>query len=164
MFTIFIVAYLFYVGASVSGPTPNDVLHAPIFFTICLLSSSATIQVAVRFWQRGMMVPFARWWLATIGLAVVFLAGTALEWRRLIYHDRLTIATNLFGTTYYSLVGLHALHVTIGLLCMSVVAALALRGYVRAEHSGRGEVLSLYWHFVDGVWVVVFTVVYIIGR
>jgi cytochrome c oxidase subunit 3/cytochrome o ubiquinol oxidase subunit 3 len=164
MFTIFIVAYLFYAGTSVGGPTPRDVLHLPAVFTICLLSSSATIHVAVRSWQRGMMTAFAGWWLATIGLGGMFLVGTILEWHRLIFDSGLTIATNLFGTTYYSLVGLHALHVTVGLLCMSVVSALALRGYVRREHSGRGEVLSLYWHFVDGVWVVVFMVVYIIGR
>ena len=163
MFTIFIVAYLFYAGTR-GGPSRTDVLQAPVLATICLLSSSATIHLAVRSWQRGMMAAFACWWLATIALGALFLAGTALEWRRLIYHDGLTIATSLFGTTYFSLVGLHALHVTIGLLCMSVVAALAYRGYVRAEDAGRGEVLSLYWHFVDGVWVVVFMVVYVIGR
>jgi cytochrome c oxidase subunit 3/cytochrome o ubiquinol oxidase subunit 3 len=82
----------------------------------------------------------------------------------LITDDGLTIATNLFGTTYYSLVGLHAFHVTVGLLGLSTVLVFALGGHVRAEHGERVEVLSLYWHFVDVVWVVVFTVVYVIGR
>jgi cytochrome c oxidase subunit 3/cytochrome o ubiquinol oxidase subunit 3 len=164
MFTIFVVAYLFYAGRSVGGPTPKDVLRLPIFATICLLSSSATIHLAAQSWKRGSMSAFAGWWLATMALGAVFLAETALEWRHLISDEGLTIATNLFGTTYYALVGLHAFHVTVGLVGLAVVSALALLGYVRREHAARGEVLSLYWHFVDGVWVVVFMVVYVIGR
>jgi cytochrome c oxidase subunit 3/cytochrome o ubiquinol oxidase subunit 3 len=164
MFTIFVVAYLFYAGKSLGGPFPKDVLHVPILFTICLLSSSATIHLAVRSWTRGYMTSFGAWWLATIALGALFLAGTALEWRRLIYDQGLTIQTNLFGTTYYALVGLHALHVTVGLICLAVVSALALAGHLRREHAPSGDVLSLYWHFVDGVWVVVFTVVYVVGR
>jgi cytochrome c oxidase subunit 3/cytochrome o ubiquinol oxidase subunit 3 len=163
MFTIFIVAYLFYAGKSDGGPARN-VLRAPIFFSICLLSSSVTIHLAVQSWTHGSMSTFVRWWLATIVLGVAFLAGTALEWRHLIHDEGLTIATNLFGTTYYALVGLHAFHVTVGLVGLTVVSACALAGLVRREDAARGEVLSLYWHFVDGVWVVVFMVVYVIGR
>jgi cytochrome c oxidase subunit 3/cytochrome o ubiquinol oxidase subunit 3 len=110
------------------------------------------------------MSTFVRWWLATIVLGAAFLAGTALEWRHLIHDEGLTIATNLFGTTYYALVGLHAFHVTVGLVGLTVVSACALAGLVRREDAARGEVLSFYWHFVDGVWVVVFMVVYVIGR
>jgi cytochrome c oxidase subunit 3/cytochrome o ubiquinol oxidase subunit 3 len=164
MFTIFVVAYLFYAGKSLGGPTPNDVLHVPIFFTICLLSSSATIHLAVQSWASGSMAAFVRWWLATMVLGAMFLAGTALEWQRLICSEGLTIATNLFGTTYYALVGLHAFHVAVGLVGLTAVSALAVLGRVRREHAERGEILSLYWHFVDSVWVVVFMVVYVIGR
>jgi len=82
----------------------------------------------------------------------------------LIHVKGLTIHTNLFGTTFYSLVGLHASHVVVGLLALSIVMAFALAGSVRQEHAERVHVLSLYWHFVDVVWVVVFTVVYIIGH
>jgi cytochrome c oxidase subunit 3/cytochrome o ubiquinol oxidase subunit 3 len=164
IFTIFVVAYLFYAGTSVAGPAPKDVLHLPIFFTICLLSSSVTIHLAVQSWKRAAMAAFAGWWLATIALGAGFLAGTALEWRDLIYARGLTIQTNLFGTTYYALVGLHAFHVVVGLVALAIVSALAFRGHVRADHADRGEVLSMYWHFVDGVWVVVFMVVYVIGR
>ena len=110
------------------------------------------------------MVSFALWWLLTIALGAVFLTGTAREWRHLIYDEGLTIQTNLFGTSYYSLVGLHAFHVTVGLLAFMAVAIFTLLGYVRQEHAERAEVLSMYWHFVDVVWVVVFTVVYIVGR
>ena len=166
MFTIFVVAYLFYVGKSLSGPTPREVLEVPIFFTICLLSSSLTIhfagQVAGSATDRA---SFLSWWLLTIVLGGLFLYGTAQEWHRLIYEHGLTISTNLFGTTYYSLVGLHAFHVTVGLIMLSVVARVrGWRAACRREQSPRIDVLSLYWHFVDAVWVVVFTVVYVIGR
>jgi cytochrome c oxidase subunit 3 len=164
MFTIFVVAYLFYAGESLGGPTPKDVLHVPLFFTACLLSSSATIHLAVRSWKRGSMSAFARWWLVTWALGAAFLFGTALEWRSLIVDHGLTIQTNLFGTTYYALVGLHAFHVAVGVVCLAVVSALAFLGHVKPTHVERGDVLSLYWHFVDSVWVVVFTVVYVIGR
>jgi cytochrome c oxidase subunit 3/cytochrome o ubiquinol oxidase subunit 3 len=103
------------------------------------------------------------WWLITIALGAIFMFGTAQEWRRLIYEHGLTISTNLFGTTYYSLVGLHAFHVTLGLVMLTVVLLLSVTAGTRTQ-AGRIEVLSMYWHFVDGVWVVVFTVVYVIGR
>ena len=164
IFTIFVVAYLFYVGKSLTGPTPREVLHAPIFFTICLLSSSLTIHLAVSSLKRAKVGGFALRWSFTLALGATFLTGTAREWHRLIYDEGLTIQTNLFGTTYYSLVGLHAFHVTVGLLGITTVLLFALLGYVRQEHAERIDVLALYWHFVDAVWVIVFTVVYVIGR
>ena len=164
IFTIFVVAYLFYLGKSLTGPTPKEVLDAPIFYTICLLSSSLTIHLAVRRLRQGNAFAFAICWFATIALGGAFLWGTASEWHRLIYEKGLTIHTNLFGTTYYSLVGLHGLHVTVGLILLSVVLVLTLLGTVKQQHAERLDVLSLYWHFVDAVWVVVFTVVYIVGR
>jgi cytochrome c oxidase subunit 3/cytochrome o ubiquinol oxidase subunit 3 len=102
--------------------------------------------------------------MLTIILGGLFLYGTGREWHRLIYEKGLTISTNLFGTTYYSLVGLHALHVTVGLVMLSIVLMFGLAGRVGPDQSARVGVLSLYWHFVDSVWVVVFTVVYIVGR
>jgi cytochrome c oxidase subunit III len=164
IFTIFVVAYLFYVGKSLTGPMPRDVLHAPIFFTMCLLSSSLTIHLAVSSLKRAKVGVFGVWWFLTLSLGATFLAGTAREWHRLIYKEGLTIQTNLFGTTYYSLVGLHAFHVTVGLLAITTVLLFALLGYVRQEYAERVDVLALYWHFVDAVWVIVFTVVYVIGR
>src|ERR1700724_3760730 len=107
IFTIFVVAYLFYLGKSITGPTPREVLETPIFFTICLLSSSLTIHLAAKFLTRGITFAFLAFWLLTIALGGLFLCGTAHEWHRLIYEHGLTISTNLFGTTYYSLVGLH---------------------------------------------------------
>jgi cytochrome c oxidase subunit 3 len=164
IFTIFVVAYLFYVGKSLIGPTPREVLETPIFFTVCLLSSSLTIHFAASFLERGRRGAFLLLWLLTIALGALFLYGTGQEWHRMIYEHGLTISTNLFGTTYYSLVGLHASHVTAGLIMLSVVLLFGLAGRVGPEQSARVDVLSLYWHFVDAVWVVVFTVVYVLGR
>lgn len=164
IFTIFVVAYLFYVGKSLTGPTPSEVLETPVFYTICLLSSSITVHFAATFLGRGKQRAFLGMWLLTFTLGGLFLFGTGQEWHRLIYQKGLTISTNLFGTTYYSLVGLHAFHVTAGLVLILIVLSFGLGGRVNRNHSNRIEVLSLYWHFVDAVWVVVFTVVYLLGR
>jgi cytochrome c oxidase subunit 3 len=164
IFTIFVVAYLFYLGKSIMGPTPREVLETPIFYTICLLSSSLTIHFAAKFLARGIGFAFLGLWLLTIVLGGLFLYGTAQEWHRLIYEHGLTISTNLFGTTYYSLVGLHGFHVTAGLVMLLTVAVFGLGGRVGVKQSGHIEVLAMYWHFVDAVWVVVFTVVYVLGR
>src|SRR5882757_3570410 len=123
IFVIFIVAYAFYLGKSLSGPTPS-VLQPPIFISVCLLSSSATMELAVRSLKRRKSGAFTAWWLLTIALGAIFLIGTGLEWRHLMMDEGLTISSNLFGTTFYSLVGLHGVHVTVGLLLMTTVAAL----------------------------------------
>jgi cytochrome c oxidase subunit 3 len=164
IFTIFVVAYIFYIGKSVSGPLPEDVLELPIFNTVCLLSSSLTIHLAVKALRNAKVGAFGLWWFVTIALGVTFLDGTGREWHRLIFEKGLTISKNLFGTTYYSLVGLHAFHVTVGLILLAIGMVFALLGKVKQEHSERAEIFSLYWHFVDAVWVIVFTVVYVIGR
>ena len=164
IFSIFVVAYIFYVGKSVTGPTPSQILEVPIFATICLLSSSLTIHFAVGALRKAQMAAFTLLWGITAALGAIFLVGTGLEWYRMIYRLGFTIRTNLFGTTYYSLVGLHASHVTVGLIGLVLVLILALAGKVRQEHAEKCEVFSIYWHFVDAVWVVVFTVVYIVGR
>jgi cytochrome c oxidase subunit III len=163
IFTIFVVAYLFYLGKSLTGPTPREVLEVPTFYTVCLLSSSVTIDVARRRLERDEPKTFLVLWLTTIALGATFLFGTAQEWRHLIYQHGLTISTNLFGTTYYSLVGLHAFHVTLGLVMLTINAGLSMAADIR-RYARRVDVLALYWHFVDVVWVVVFTVVYVIGR
>lgn len=164
IFLIFVVAYVYYMGKSLSGPTPRDVLSLPIFTTICLLSSSITVHLAVSAVHHGRRVLTSIWLAATVLLGTIFLSGTALEWYHLIYRDGLTIQTNLFGTTFYSLVGLHATHVIVGLFMLSLALIFSLRGDLSSDHSDRMEVLSLYWHFVDAVWVVVFLVVYVLGR
>ncbi len=164
IFSIFAVAYLYYIGRDVSGPTPRQVLEVPIFGTVCLLSSSFFIWLAERAIEHSRMKAFAVWWSVTVLLGTIFLADTGVEWHKLIVQDHLTISTNLFGTTFYSLVGLHATHVVVGLLMMLIVLAFSLTRRLHPEHAERVKVLAMYWHFVDAVWVVVFTVVYVVGR
>jgi cytochrome c oxidase subunit 3 len=164
IFTIFVVAYVFYVGKSLTGPTPAQVLEVPTLSTICLLSSSLTIWRAEKAIEDERIASFTLWLATTIALGAAFLTETALEWKKLIFQDGLTISTNLFGTTFYSLVGLHATHVVVGLLLLTTTLVFSLLGWVDSRHSERFGVIALYWHFVDGVWVVVFTVVYLIGR
>ena len=164
LFSIFVAAYVFYVGKSLTGPTPREVLELPVLSTICLLSSSVTIVLAEGAFKKDRKRLFQLLWLLTLVLAAVFLTMTAVEWRRLIYEKGLTISTNLFGTTFYSLVGLHASHVIVGLCLLLLVLIFSLTGSLVQMHRERIQMISWYWHFVDAVWVVVFTVVYVIGR
>jgi len=164
IFAIFVVAYIFYIGKSLTGPTPREILEVPIFATVCLLSSSLTIHAAVSALRKGNLGMFRLLWFVTLALGAIFLFKTGSEWQHLIYEKNFTISTNLFGTTYYSLVGLHASHVTVGLVGLLVILLLGLLGRVGPEHTPNVDTFALYWHFVDAVWVVVFTVVYIVGR
>jgi cytochrome c oxidase subunit 3 len=164
IFLIFVVAYIFYIGKSLTGPTPAQVLELPIFGTVCLLSSSITVHFAVSALRKGNLRACTLQLAGTVLLGTIFLITTGREWYHLIHDEGLTIQTNLFGTTYYSLVGLHATHVVVGLMMLCLVLGFSLFGLVKEEHSEKLEVLSLYWHFVDAVWVVVFTVVYVLGR
>ncbi len=164
LFSMFVVAYIVYNGQSNVGPHPKDVLDIPILATICLLSSSLTIVLAESALKKGNLGNFRLWWIATIALGLEFLTATAAEWRHLIVDEHLTITTNLFGTTYYSLVGLHASHVVVGMVFLILVMFATLLGRNVRRQERRVKFLSWYWHFVDAVWVVVFTTVYVIGR
>jgi cytochrome c oxidase subunit 3/cytochrome o ubiquinol oxidase subunit 3 len=166
LFCTLIVVYLTFLGADQTGPTPA-VLSLPLVIatTVCLLSSSVTVHLAEKSLRSGFRSAFIRWWSATIVLGITFLSGTAYEWNSLIVEHGLTISRNLFGTTYYTLVGFHALHLTIGVIAMLIVLGVALSHQVSGQRSGVGvQLVSWYWHFVDGVWLVVFTVVYLVGR
>ncbi|MEE3327592.1 MAG: cytochrome c oxidase subunit 3 [Myxococcota bacterium] len=162
-FSIFVVAYLFYIGKSSHGPQPSEVLEFPYLATACLLSSSATAGYAVRCLGAFQYLKSGISLAITIALGGGFIAFTAVEWYGLIYDHGLTLGTNLFGTTFYSLVGFHAAHVIVGLFMLSLIFVLLLFGQVKAEHEERFELVTWYWHFVDAVWIVVFSVVYIIG-
>jgi cytochrome c oxidase subunit 3/cytochrome o ubiquinol oxidase subunit 3 len=164
LFTIFVVAYVFYQGKSLVGPYPKDVLELPIWSTICLLSSSITATMAERALKQSRIPTFRLSLGLTILLAAEFLRQTSLDWYRLIIEHHFTISTNLFGTTFYSLVGLHASHVIAGLSLLLIVFIAGLRGNTMLKHARRFELLSWYWHFVDTVWVVVFVVVYVNSR
>ncbi|MCH5376178.1 MAG: cytochrome c oxidase subunit 3 [Planctomycetes bacterium] len=165
-FGTLLVAYLVYLGESRSGPTPAEALGltTALANTVFLLTSSVTIALAVRDLSRNRRRGFLAWMLATIVLGCLFLAGTAWEWTDLIGNQGLTLRTNLFGTTYFTLVGFHAGHVTTGVLVMLTFVGLAACGTLCAEQARGAEMLGWYWHFVDGVWVVILITVYVLGR
>jgi len=166
-FGTLIMAYVYFLRQTTQGePNPSQVLHLPLVLaaSACLFSSSATIYLAERALARNAVQLFLRWWGLTIGLGAAFLVGTALEWNELIGTRGLTMSRNLFGTTYFTLVGFHALHVTVGVIVMAVVLGLAWRRHITPRNQESVEAVSWYWHFVDGVWVVVFTLVYLVGR
>jgi cytochrome c oxidase subunit 3 len=165
-FSTLLLAYVIFLGRNTVGPTPAEAFSLPLTIvnTICLLSSSFTIHFAERSLHAGNRGGFLALWTLTILLGAAFLAGTAYEWYDLIVTHHLTIGRNMFGTTYYTLVGFHAAHVTVGLLLLLLMLGLVVRGQIRGPKSVGIELVSWYWHFVDAVWVVVFTVVYLIGR
>jgi cytochrome c oxidase subunit 3 len=165
-FSTLLVTYVTFLGKDTVGPKPAEALSLPLVLgtTFCLLASSATIHRAEKMFRLGTRSGFLPWWTATIALGVVFLVGTAYEWNELIDRHHLTISRNLFGTTYYTLVGFHGLHVTAGVIVMLIVLGLTLRRKLTGENWIGVELVTWYWHFVDAVWVAVFTVVYLIGR
>jgi cytochrome c oxidase subunit 3/cytochrome o ubiquinol oxidase subunit 3 len=168
-FSTLIMAYVYFLRQSNLGePTPSQVFYWPklwvtVFFSACLFSSSLTVHIAGKALRQSHQ-RFLVWWGLTILLGILFLIGTGLEWSDLIRKWGLTIDRNMFGTTYFTLVGFHALHVTVGVTVMSIVLGLALRRQITERNPTAVEVVSWYWHFVDGVWVVVFTLVYLVGR
>ena len=164
LFIIFVVAYVFYLGKSLSGPTPREVLTLPIIPTVCLLSSSWTVHAATAQMKKTNTRTATVWLGVTVLLGTIFLCFTAYEWFDLIAHKGLTIRTNLFGTTFYALIGLHAFHVVVGLAMLLLVTVIGVAGKLQTAHSERVEILSYYWHFVDAIWVLVFSVVYVFGR
>ncbi len=165
-FMSLLVTYSFYLGKSNTGPTPKEVLDLPpiIRNSVFLLSSSGTIYWALRALKKGNKRQFYLGMWITIILAVFFLWGTGQEWWDLIVDKGLLPATNIFGSSFYTLVGFHALHVTVGVIAMLIIIGATVRGHITKEHSIGAEVVSWYWHMVDTVWVFIFILVYIIGR
>jgi cytochrome c oxidase subunit 3/cytochrome o ubiquinol oxidase subunit 3 len=165
-FCTLIATYVAFMGYDIVGPTPAEALALPIVIisTACLLTSSVVIHAAERALHRQQQGRFCLLLAMTIGLGVAFLVLTGIEWRELVTKHELTIDRNLFGTTYYTLVGFHGVHVTVGVIAMLIVLGLALRRQVTAGNSTGVRLVAWYWHFVDAVWIVVFFVVYVVSR
>ena len=163
----FIITYLFYLGRSSFGPQPAEVLElGPVIVnSICLWSSSITVWFAVKALRRGSVNGFRLWMAVTVLLGAEFIVGTALEWRGLIVDHGLWIDTSIFGTNFFSLVGFHAFHVCVGLMLLFGTLVLSLLGHIHPDRDhARVDILTWYWHFVDVVWIVVFLLVYVVGR
>jgi cytochrome c oxidase subunit 3/cytochrome o ubiquinol oxidase subunit 3 len=166
-FGTLIMAYVYFLSQTLAGnPKPIEVFYLPsvIAASACLFSSSATVHLAEKALRRGRQSAFLLLWGLTIVLGALFLLGTMWEWSDLIGKWGLTISRNLFGSSYFTLVGFHALHVTIGVVVMSIIFGLGLKGQITVSNQTTVEVVSWYWHFVDAVWLLVFILVYLAGR
>jgi cytochrome c oxidase subunit 1/cytochrome c oxidase subunit I+III len=161
-FIILIFAYVFYNLTREGGPTAEGVLDATRTgaFTVCLLSSSVTLTLAERRLAKGNHAASARWLLLTVFLGFVFLVGQGGEYLEL-WHRGVTINRNIFATTFFTLTGFHGLHVAVGLIVLATFTTLVARGDYKKKPSTALVAAGLYWHFVDVVWIVVFSVVYL---
>jgi len=158
-----ISAYLLYRDRSTTGPYPDDLFDIPFTSVSAfqLLMSSVTMVLALAAIQRGNVRGMQIWLLATAILGLLFVSGQAYEFTQ-FYHEGLTLETNLFGTTFFVLTGFHGAHVTIGVLILMSLFTVSLQGRIQQKHSLNIELAGLYWHFVDIVWIVIFTLVYLV--
>lgn len=165
-FSTLLVTFATYLREDAAGPglTPKETLGLGLvgINTVCLLSSSATVVLAIRGLRAGRGAVFAGWMFLTILLGLEFLVGTGYEWYGLIYDKGLTIRTNMFGSSFYTLVGFHAFHVTMGLTCLTLMFILFAAGKINRDNWEPVELVSWYWHFVDGVWIFVLNLVYVV--
>jgi heme/copper-type cytochrome/quinol oxidase subunit 3 len=163
LFGALISTYLLYRGRSTTGPTPEDVYDIPFtsVSSFVLLMSSLTMVLALAAIQRGDHPKLRVWLLATALLGMTFISGQVYEFTRFI-QEGLTLTTNLFGTTFFVLTGFHGVHVSGGILMLLSLYGMSLDGRLPTERAETVELVGLYWHFVDVVWIVIFTVVYLI--
>jgi len=158
-----IATYLLYRGRSIQGPYPEDVYDIPYTSVSSgiLLMSSLTMVLALHEIQRGDHRRFRAWLLATALLGITFVGGQVFEFTVFV-REGLTLSRNLFGSSFFLLTGFHGAHVTMGILMLLSLYGMSLAGRLPAERALRVELVGLYWHFVDVVWIVIFTVVYLI--
>jgi cytochrome c oxidase subunit 3/cytochrome o ubiquinol oxidase subunit 3 len=162
-FGTFISAYMIYRGRSVAGPTPDHIFSIPYtsVSAFVLLMSSLTMVLALAAIQRGDHRGLRIWLLATALLGSVFVGGQYFEFTTFYQHG-LSLSVNLFGTTFFVLTGFHGAHVTVGVIMLLSLVLTSLLGRLPTSDSLTVELVGLYWHFVDVVWIVIFTVVYLL--
>ncbi len=164
-FISLIVSYLYYHNQASTGPASVQSLdiESTGIFTLFLLGSSLTMWRARKGLERQQPGAFKGWLLTTIVFGIVFLVGQGREYLHL-YHEDVTVSRNIFGSSFFTLTGFHGLHVLIGLILLTILFGLALAGDFEDAESPAIESAEIYWHFVDAVWIVVFTVVYVIPK
>ena len=161
-FLTLVIAYAFFHSLPADGPSAANSLNVmhTLAFSICLFLSSATIHMAARSFRTGDRSGVSIWLALTVALGAIFLFGQTREYLGLFAHG-VTISTNLFGSTFFTLTGFHGLHVLIGLVALGALLGIAMGGRLGAIKPSGFESVAMYWHFVDAVWVVIFTVVYL---
>jgi heme/copper-type cytochrome/quinol oxidase subunit 3 len=162
-FGTLISTYMVYKGQSVQGPFPGDVFSIPLtsISTFVLLMSSLAVVLALEALQLGKRTLALAGVMAIIVLGATFLGFQAYEFTH-FYHEGLTLRQNLFGSTFFVLTGFHGAHVTIGVIWLLILWVDILRGRLGPHNTLRLEIAGLYWHFVDIVWIVIFTLIYLI--
>jgi len=162
-FVMLIAAFVYYNVLLKSGPTAAELkIFRAAIFSIFLFTSSYTVWRAEVSLARGRHRLFRLWWGATILLGLVFIAGQGSEYIALL-NQGVTVSTNLFATSFFTLTGFHGLHVCIGLLALMIILGLEFAGDFRSGRTEAVRAVSFYWHFVDVVWIFVFTAVYLLG-
>jgi heme/copper-type cytochrome/quinol oxidase subunit 3 len=162
-FGTLIATYMVYKNRSLDGPLPREIFDVPYtsVSAFVLLLSSLTMVLALAAIQRGDERRMRVWLTATALLGCVFLGGQFYEFN-IFYQEGLTLSRNLFGSTFFTLTGFHGTHVAIGVFWLLSLVTHSLRGRLHREHSLFVEIAGLYWHFVDIVWILIFTLVYLI--
>jgi heme/copper-type cytochrome/quinol oxidase subunit 3 len=163
LFGALISTYVLYRGSSQTGPYPEDVFDIPYtsVSSFVLLASSLTMVLALASAQKRDVARMRLWLLATALLGMTFVGGQVYEFTT-FYDEGLAISTNLFGTTFYVLTGFHGVHVTIGILMLLSLVGFSAADRLPDDAAFPVEMVGLYWHFVDVVWIIIFTVVYLI--
>ncbi|MEJ2548126.1 MAG: cytochrome c oxidase subunit 3 [Gemmatimonadota bacterium] len=163
LFGSLIITYLVYRGRSVVGPYPEDLLNIPFITvtTFVLLMSSLMMVLALAAVQRNDMRQGKLWILMTALLGLVVLGGQVYEFSHFV-HEGLGLTTNLFGASFYLLTGTHGAHVAVGVIWLLTLFFMALGGRLSSADAETVEITGLYWHFVDVVWIVLFTVIYLL--
>jgi len=163
LFGSLIATYLVYRGRDKIGPHPHEILNIPFtsFSAFVLLMSSLTMVLALAACQRGNRRGMQVWLAATALLGMVFVGGQCFEFTEFYMHG-LKLQTNLFGATFYVLTGFHGTHVTVGVIWLWSLFILAGKGKLGPDRSLDVEIAGLYWHFVDVVWIAIFTLIYLI--
>ena len=161
-FLTLVISYAFFHSLPADGPSAANSLNVmhTLAFSICLFLSSATIHMAARSFRTGDRSGVSIWLALTVALGAIFLFGQTREYLGLFAHG-VTISTNLFGSTFFTLTGFHGLHVLIGLVALGALLGIAMSGRLGAIKPSGFESVAMYWHFVDAVWVVIFTAVYL---
>lgn len=161
-FGVLVISYIYFYVLPPHGPGAASSLNVvrTLFFSICLFLSSATIYMAGRSFRLGTPSAAGMWLAVTVLLGGVFIVGQAVEYYGLLERG-ITLSTNLFGTTFFTLTGFHGLHVLVGLCALGTLLGVTISGRLPKINSSGFEAVSMYWHFVDAVWVVIFSVVYL---
>jgi len=167
-FGAFISTYLLYRGRDpgfLGGPTPKELFDTPFtsVTSFILLMSSLTMVLALAAIQRGDDRRLRIWLAATVLFGLTFIAGQVYEFTE-FYREGLSLHRNLFGTTFFTLTGLHGAHVTVGIVWLMLLYGRSLQGRLSRERAESVEIAGLYWHFVDVVWIVIFTVIYLVPQ